>query len=164
MVTIIVHRIYILNLIIILIILNYFIINIQSSFDHDEFDAIFSNAFADPDVIVKKNRPDAHVFIQSFDYDGMKKYFSNSPEKHDQHWQGIDATADLHLFTALHLATFPWWLTLSYENVFTKIYLRCNGTFLHSELQNEDGKAMDRLLQDYNITLQKHRELYHHMQ
>ena len=92
MVTIIVHRIYILNLIIILIILNYFIINIQSSFDHDEFDAIFSNAFADPDVIVKKNRPDAHVFIQRFDYDGMKKYFSNSPEKHDKHWQGIDAS------------------------------------------------------------------------
>ncbi len=30
---------------------------------------------------------------------------------------------------------------------------------MHSELQNEDGKAMDHLLKDYNITLQKHREL-----
>ena len=68
----------------------------------------------------------------------------------------IDAKAQLHDYTALHMAVLPWWLSLTIENTLTKIYLRSNGRFLSSELDGgENAKGFHTLVQYFNETLHR---------
>ena len=145
-------------LLIILFIL--FILNVSyASFNYDEFDAIFESAFENPSVKIVKNRPDHHVYVQTMDFEGLRKHLST-------HYQvsgskmNIDAKAQLHDYTALHMAVLPWWLSLPIENTLTKIYLRSNGRFLSSELHGgENTKGFHTLVQYFNESLRRNRML-----
>ena len=78
-----------------------FILNVpNAAFDYDEFDAIFESAFEDPNVEIHKNRPDHHVYVQTMDFEGLKKHLSDHQVNIDSK-NNIDTKAQLHDYTAL---------------------------------------------------------------